>query len=299
MHIEVESHYHEYGKSITPSSHRRRRRLRDRCCPVAVVHVDVVLVVSAMLMHPDVVIMMKRAGLRVVVLLTESPYDFEQEARMVALVDGGWTNERASVAGFQAINPNMGYLPHGWHPMKHRPEMADDAGLPAHDVVFVGTGFAERVSFFNAIDWTGIDLGLYGSWDHVGLKPQVKACQRGDQVENQAAAALYRRAKIGLNLYRTSRGWGRHAPKIDRPAESLSPRAYELAACGVFSLSEYRSEVSEVFGDRVPTFRTPIEAAALIRAWLPRDQARADFAAGLPACEIGRASCRERVSSPV
>src|SRR5678815_3044190 len=37
--------------------------------------VDVVFVVSAMMLHPDVIVMMKRARLKVVVLFTESPYD--------------------------------------------------------------------------------------------------------------------------------------------------------------------------------------------------------------------------------
>jgi hypothetical protein len=49
-------------------------------------------------------------------------------------------------------------------------------------------------------------------------------------------------------------------------------------------LSEYRPEVSEVFGDRVPTFRTPTEAAALIRLWLNDDEGRRRVSAELPAC---------------
>ena len=97
------------------------------------------------------------------------------------------------------------------------------------------------------------------------------------------AAALYRRAKIGLNLYRRSQGWGRHGP-VAPVGESLSPRAYELAACGAFHLSDYRAEVREVFGDVVPTFETPTEAAALIRLWLKDPDGRARMAQQLPAC---------------
>src|SRR5688572_3120418 len=168
---------------------------------------DVVLVVSAMLLHPDVIILMKRAGLRVVVLFTESPYDEDKELAIAGMVDGGWTNERTSVPKFRAVNPNMGYLPHAWHPLKHFQSARSLGDLPEHDVVFVGSGFSERVTFFNSIDWTGIDLGLYGTWKNLGLNKQVKQCVRGAQITNEMAASLYRRAKVGLNLYRNRAGW--------------------------------------------------------------------------------------------
>jgi len=100
--------------------------------------------------------------------------------------------------------------------------------------------------------------------------------------EHKAIAALYRRAKICLNFYRKSRGFGAGAPRIDH-AESLNPRAYELAACGAFHLSDQRAEVTEKFGDLVPTFTTAGEAEALIRRWLADEAGRAAVAAQLPA----------------
>lgn len=240
--------------------------------------VDVVLVVSAMLLHPDVILMMKRAGLTVTVLFTETPYDIEKELVVAGMVDGCWTNERAAVYAFRQLNPHAGYLPHGWHPDKHfvAPDNPADEVMPAHDVVFIGSGFPERVTWFNSIDWTGIDLGLYGIWKGFGLKKQVQRCVKGDVVSNERAAALYRRAKIGLNIYRRYRG--------GLTPESLSPRAYEFAACGRFHLSEYRKEVVDVFGETVPTFTTPTEAAALIRFWLGQPERRQALAAQLPAC---------------
>lgn len=246
--------------------------------------VDCVLVVSAMCLHPDIIILMKRAGLRIAVLFTETPYDIEQEIKIAKMVDGCWTNERTAVEAFRTVNENCTYLPHAWHPERHYVggRSIDDA-IPSHDVVFVGSGFSERVAWFNAIDWTGIDLGLYGTWKGFGLNPQLAKYVRGNQVDNRTAAALYRRAKIGLNLYRRSKGFGRRAPLIER-ADSLSPRAYELAACGAFHISDDRAEVREVFGDLVPTFRTPNEAADLIRHWLADDAGRARVASQLPAC---------------
>lgn len=258
--------------------------------------VDAVLVVSAMLLHPDVLIMMRQARLRVTVLFTESPYDHEMELRTAALVDGVWTNERSVVRDFRAVT-SAGYLPHGWHPERHRPDLPMPAGVPQHDVVFVGSGFRERIAWFNRIDWSGIDLGLYGAWDKASLNKQVRACVRGEQVSNEYASALYRRARVGLNLYRTSKGFGKHAPSITH-AESLSPRAYELAACGAFHISEYRAEVPEVFGSLVPTFSTPAEAEALIRRWVPDAAGRAAIARALPAA-VAEASWIERARTVI
>jgi hypothetical protein len=260
--------------------------------------VDVVLVVSAMFLHPDVIILMKRAGLRIVVLFTESPYDTEKELPIARLVDGCWTNERSSVATFQAVNPRSGYLPHGWHPERHQPgPQPDDEAFPAHDVVFIGTGFHERIAWLTAIDWSGIDLGLYGSWDSVTARHPLKRFIRGGVMDNVQAAALQRRSKIALNLYRTSIGWGKHAPPIAH-AESLNPRAYELARCGVFHLSTPRREVWERFGDLVPTCGTPIEASSLIRSWLADDAGRARVEAQLPAC-VAESSWADRAAQVI
>lgn len=255
--------------------------------------VDAVLVVSAMYLHPDVIILMKRAGLRVVVLFTESPYDQDKELAIARLIDGGWTNERSAVAAFQAINPQTGYLPHAWHPERHRAgaQPEDDSAL-AHDVVFVGSAFRERVAWLSAIDWTGIDLGLYGSWDALGSRHPLRRFVRSGAIANTQTAALYRRAKIGLNLYRTSVGFGRNAPQITH-AESLNPRAYELAACGVFSISTPRAEVTDVFGDLVPMFTASVDAGALIRSWLADDVGRARVQQLLPAC-VAESSWIER-----
>jgi hypothetical protein len=240
--------------------------------------VDAVLIVSAMYVHPDALVLMKRAGLRVCVLFTETPYDLEQELRTAAMVDGCWTTERSALPQFRAVNTTSGYLPHAWHPETHRPDLPDTTHVSTHDVVFVGSGWSERVEWFNAIDWEGINLGIYGPGWLRGLKKSLRGCVHDGPVTNAVASALYRRAKVGLNLYRNVNREGHVVV-----GESLSPRAYELAACGVFHLSEYRPEVREVFGALVPTFRTPTEAAALMRMWLADDAGRAQIAAQLPA----------------
>lgn len=217
---------------------------------------DWVIVVSAMYVHPDVLLMLRRLGVPTAYVFTESPYDLEQELKVAPWAHVVFTNERTSVDAFRAVNPNAYYLPHAYDPDVHHPA-AQQPGVPAHDVVFVGTGFQERIDLLGAVDWSGIDLGLYGTWNLVGSRSHLRAHIRSTEpISNTTASALYRSAKVGLNLYRTSKGFGRDAQQIDR-AESLNPRAYELAACGGFQISSYRDEVREMFGSSVPMFTSP------------------------------------------
>lgn len=238
--------------------------------------VDWVLVISGMFLHPDAVGLMRRAGLRTAVLFTESPYEDEPQARLAGLVDMCWTTERTSVTRLRAANPHAAYLPHAFDPARHAPMSAadDDHDVPAHDVVFVGTGFAERCELLEQVDWTGVDLGLYGTWTLLGSRHKLRRAIRGGTVDNARTAALYRRAKIGLNLYRASQQYGRKTPRV-QGAESLNPRAYELAACGNFQLSDWRAEVNETFGWSVPTFTTAQELERLVREYLERPADRA------------------------
>jgi hypothetical protein len=231
---------------------------------------DAVIVVSGMYFHPDMFVLLKRAGINVGLLFTESPYMDDSQEALVPWADVRWTHERTSARRLKAH-----YLPHAWHPDVHQPS-APDESVPAHDVVFVGTAFPERVALLKAVDWTGIDLGLYGEWATLGSRSSMRAFVRGGYTDNATTAKLYRRAKVGLNLYRTSRDFGSGVHVSG--GESLNPRAYELAATECFTVSQFRPEVAELFGEAVPTFETAGQLTAQLRYWLADPDGRAEAA---------------------
>lgn len=247
---------------------------------------DIVVIVSGMYWHPDALIMMRRAGIRTGLLLTETPYAISNEMAMAPLVDIVWTNERTAVAALRDVNPNSFYLPHAHneavHAVSDQAIITGDEPIPCHDVVFVGTGFQERIEWLSSVDWTGINFGLYGAWPLIPARSKLRKHLQSGVVDNAITAALYRRAKIGLNMFRQSAGFGKDSKRITT-AESLNPRSYELAACGLFHVSDYRAEVAEVFGGLVPTFRTGAELEAVLRHWLNDDHGRRAIAAQLPA----------------
>ena len=236
---------------------------------------DWVLVVCGAYFHPDIAVCAGRAGLRLAVVFTESPYDDAQQVKVAPLYEACFTNERASVPRLREANPNTHYLPMGYDPAAHGPsDERGGAAPPAHDVVFVGTGFASRVALLSEVDWSGIDLGLYGVWPDLSPASPLKPFVKEGLVDNARAGELYRQARIGLNLYRSPEG---------RPAESLNPRAYELAADGVFTVAQPRAEQTERLGGSVPTFTTPGELEERIRIHLADAWRRRRTAEALPA----------------
>jgi glycosyltransferase involved in cell wall biosynthesis len=242
--------------------------------------VDWVVVTACLQFHPGVFHAMRKGGLRCAVILTESPYQDTEQVYWASLANVTFTNERTSVATLNQYCPSVHYLPHAYDPARHHPGV-EGPGVPAHDAVFVGTDWPERVELFSAANWEGIDLGLYGYWGTLGSRHRLRRYLRPGVVPNETTAALYRRAAVGLNPYRQSVALRRGAARITT-AESLNPRAVELAACGCFSICDDRAEVREVFGDLVPTYRSPAEMEALIRYYLAHPAERADMAARLP-----------------
>lgn len=239
---------------------------------------DWVIVMSGMYFLKDTMLLLRKAvkpWARMALVLTESPYDDAAQEQVAPLFDLVTTNERTSLPRLRMANPNTVYLGHAFDPDKHHPDAPIDDDTPSHDVLFVGTGFQERLDLLSAVDWTGIDLALYGTYSLLGSRSKLRQYIRGGYVSNERAGMLYRRARVNLNLYRESMGFGRDAPRISA-AESLNPRALELASLGAFQISSERAEVDEVFDRTLPQFMTTAELQEQIHYWLSKPQIARD-----------------------
>lgn len=236
-----------------------------------VTRADWVIIVSGMYVPLAVLQILRIAKIKVALLLTESPYDEEHEAKWSAVADVTFTNERTTAKAL-----GIEYLPHAWRRGVH--DAVPDASVTAwldgdrsQGCVFVGTGFAERVDWLVRYAKAGGPLTLFGTWPDDAVKAYLADPEREEWVvKNEEAAALYQRFGATLNLYRTSKGdtGFSEAPQHIARAESLNPRAYELAALGCLHVSTPRAEVVEKFGDLVPVAETPEQAAEQVRAIL-------------------------------
>jgi spore maturation protein CgeB len=222
---------------------------------------DLVIVVSGHNYHTRDVQALKRVGLRVACVLTEAPYFIDLELILAQIYDTVFTNERRCVARFRAIpNVQAHYLPHAYNSAVHQPGPADPG--KTCDAFFVGSWFEERRKLLLGADWTGLNFVWKGH--DMGETPH-------DIVPNEEAVAWYRSAAISLNMHRTttSNGSGSHIKPEE--AESLNPRAYEIAACGAFQLmDDSRAEAKDVFGESLVTYRAGDSAdlERQVRKWM-------------------------------
>jgi spore maturation protein CgeB len=218
--------------------------------------VDFVLIVSGLSFHPNALWLLRRAGIRAGVILTESPYEDANQALLIEqypemLV---FTNDKGS-----AEEHGWQYLPAAYDPLVHQPASWDDE--ISCDVLIVGTGWKERQELLEQVNWEGIELHVLGLWLGIDKESPLAPYYAPSLVPNEQIPRLYSSAKICVNQYRGA-------------GYSLNPRAYEIPACGGFQLSDHRPELSEVFGDAVPTYDGARELEEAIRFFLADEGSR-------------------------
>lgn len=224
---------------------------------------DLVVIVSGLNVHPIALWLLGQVGIPACVILTESPYDDESQAQWADLTHVGgkvdltvFTNDR-----YSAVANNWHLLAPAYDPALHRPVPVVESDVC--DVLLVGTGWGERQAFLEAVDWNGIDLRLYGVWPNILPDSPLSKFYSPMVVDNARIAELYSSSKVCLNFHRRS-----------AVAMTPGPRAYELAACGAFQLSDSRPDLVAMFGDSVPTFDSPEQLGQLIRYYLANPDER-------------------------
>lgn len=225
--------------------------------------VDYVLIISGLNVHPIALWLLGKVGIPAAVILTESPYDDQDQKTWTDLTHVNstvdltvFTNDRHSAEVY-----GWNFLPPSFDANIHHPVELDSQ--EECDVLMVGTGWADRQAVLEAVDWTGINLVLYGVWPSITQDSPLFDFYRPLIVNNEHTPKMYCSAKVNLNIHRKS-----------DVAKTPGPRTYELAACGAFQISDARQDIVEMFGDSIPTFETPQELGALIRKYLADEPAR-------------------------
>lgn len=228
---------------------------------------DVVVVVSSFFVPAFAYDLLKARGVKVAVLLTESPYEDSTQANIAARADLALVNDPTNLGMFRERQPNTFYIPHAYDPTVHKrrpasPDLVCDFG-------WVGTAFDSRRAFFEAVDWSGIDVGFAGNWvGYDGKLAPFLVNPPGTCFDNDATVDMYSSCKASANLYRKETG-----PTDIHDGWAMGPREVELAACGTFFLTEERGENREVL-PMVPTFTGPEDFEDQLRWYLAHDTER-------------------------
>lgn len=218
-------------------------------------NVDAVLIVSGLSINPISLKLMQMLlpNIPIGIVLTESPYEDAPQTEFVSHHPKSivFTNERTSADQY-----GWHYLPHAVDPAIHRP--VPPVPEDECDVLFIGSGWPERIRLFESIDWTGLHVRFLGVYPDIALdSPIAPFVEQMTMVPNMHIASFYCSAKIVLNFHRSFDG--------AVPPYSLNPRVREVAACGAFQLTDFRPELADIFGDTVATFDNGDDLSAKIR----------------------------------
>jgi spore maturation protein CgeB len=265
-HLEVDG---EYRKALTEGG---ACQLAAKGLEAAIYEMwpDVIVIMSGWFIPPTLWGVLQRRPHKVVYWCTESPYEDDRQASPARYADMVVLNDPSNLSDYRRnVNPRTYYLPHSFDPDVHHPGFIQ-APL-ACDFGWVGTGFPSRIEFFEAVDWSGLDVKLGGHWQQTAPESPLRAFllhDIDDCMDNTQTANLYRSAKVSANLYRKEHSAGGHAD-----GWAMGPREVELAACGTFFVREPRPEGDEVF-PFLPTFTDSDEFGDLVRWYVQHDTAR-------------------------
>lgn len=219
---------------------------------------DVVFFVGTSFIEPPLLADIEAARIPVVILHTESPYEDTRQLELAPYARVNLVNDPMNLDLYKEAGPAL-YVPHSYDPQVHYP----GNGAKDIDFTFIGSALPSRVEFFTAMGLDGIDACVDG-----GGWPGSP-----NGVANSDAAGLYRRSRMGLNLYRRE---GETAEGV-----AAGPREVEMAACGLPFLRDPRDEGDELL-PFLPVFHSPAEAMELLKAWLTDNKMRESTAARLP-----------------
>jgi spore maturation protein CgeB len=232
----------------------------------------VVMVTSAFFIPPWLLEVLRARGHRIVMLMTESPYQDDYQLKIAEYAHLTLLNDPVNLAAYRQIGPAE-YMPHAYRPSVHHPPRNGER--PEYDLAFIGTGFPSRIKFFSQMHLDGLNVRLEGLWMDLPEDSPMRDWTSFDPegcIGNDQAAGIYRRSRAGINFYRreaedahAGEGW------------ACGPREIEQAACGLFFLRDPRPESDELF-PMLPSFDGPQDAADKLRWWLAHNGYRAEAA---------------------
>lgn len=233
---------------------------------------DVLLVISGFFVPPELLELAQKRGTAVVIVHTESPYEDKRQLELAPYANLNLLNDPVNIAAYQQYGPAV-YVPHAYRPTVHHP--GPSVPEMVCDFAFVGTGYASRIEFFEAMKLDELKVLLGGNWQQLAEDSPLRAHVShdiGQCLDNTQTADIYRSTRAGINFYRRE---AQHADLVDGWA--LGPREVEMAACGLFFLRDPRGEGDEVL-PMLPTFDSPQEAGELLRWHLAHDSQRSALA---------------------
>lgn len=170
---------------------------------------------------------------------------------------------------------NVCYLPQAASSAHHVPlELtAADGERYGSDLSFMGAGYANRQNFFHGL--LDYDFKIWGTEWELNDELGKRVVNKNARLDPDEYIKIYNASKINLNLHSSSVPGG-----IDPVGDFVNPRVFEVAACGGFSLVDYRDELPPLLepGKEIETFNSVSELREKADYYLRHDEERSEIA---------------------
>ncbi|ASA23900.1 CgeB family protein [Paenibacillus donghaensis] len=240
---------------------------------------DLVLVLDGMDLPLEQINILRGAGIKTAIWLTDDPYYTDFTAKVVNYYDYVFTLERNCVEFYQELGcTDVHYLPFAAHREHYRPTTTRSP--ITRDVSFIGSAYWNRVNFFREVlpelmTYNSVINGIW--WDRL-----PEAALYGERIEvgkwmsPQETASAYSGSKIVINLHRSHIDEVANNNTLSIPAVSPNPRTFEIAASGTLQLCDARDDMGNFYkpGKEIETFDSPREMMDKIHYYLNHEEER-------------------------
>jgi spore maturation protein CgeB len=227
---------------------------------------------------------LKTTGVTTAIWFVDDPYFSDDSAQIAPYYDHVFTHEMSIIPFYSDLGVSeLHYLPLAASPRIFRSQRVG----PAYhsDVCFIGTGFWNRIAFFDALIplLPGRRIVLIGGlWDRLQHFPTVAPWARLAGVSIEESALYYSGASLVLNMHRSAEDVMHNRNSQGLPAYSVNPRTFEIAACGAMQLTDVRQDLDSFFtpGREIETYTSPEDLAGKIAYYLEHVEERQRIARG-------------------
>ncbi|MCL6456622.1 MAG: glycosyltransferase [Gorillibacterium sp.] len=246
---------------------------------------DLVIVLNGIhAFGPELSKALQSTGVKTAVWFVDDPYFSDISGQIAPYFDYIFTHELNAIPFYSNLGcPRIYYLPLAaslgiFHPM----HVSNDY---KSDVCFIGTGFWNRIAFFDELIplLRGRRLVLIGGlWDRLNHFNEVAANARLEGASIEESAYYYNGASIVLNMHRAADDDAHNRNSSHLAAHSVNPRTFEIAACGTFQLTDVRDDLDTFYtpGLDIETYQSPTELSQKIEYFLGHEEERQRLACG-------------------
>jgi len=243
---------------------------------------DAVLVMNGLHVFPEdhleQIDAIRAMGIPALIWFVDDPYVTDVTVKVAPRYDIVFTHERSCLPLYHAHGcAKVYHLPLASHadwfrPMHVAPEYRSD-------ICFIGMAFWNRVELFDEIaPYLEDKKVLIGGklWDRMNNYPKLSRFVKDGWIEVPETVKYYNGAKIVINLHRTTEAGKDNLNGIGWHAESINPRTFEMAGCGVLQLTDLRQELPEHYeiGSEIGVFQDGQDLIRQLEHYLTHDEER-------------------------